>query len=63
MLKKMLFFPGFLIIAILYFFPSETGKGRNTIMGLRLWEYRDRMAPIISILLYLSLILYLILSN
>lgn len=55
MMKKILFFPGFLIIAIIYFFPTERGLGRNTIMGLRWWEYRDKIAPIFSIALYLLL--------
>lgn len=54
MIKKILFFPGFLVIAIIYFFPTEWGRGRNTIMGLRWWEYRDKLAPIISIAIYLT---------
>lgn len=55
MIKKILFFPGFLIIAIIYFFPTERGFGRNTIMGFRWWEYRDKLAPVFSIALYLLL--------
>lgn len=54
-MKKILFFPGFLIIAIIYFFPTERGLGRNTIMGVRWWEYRDQLAPVFSIALYLLL--------
>ena len=59
MLKKILFFPGYLIIAIIYFLPTETGLGRNTIIGSRWWINREIIAPILSICLYIILVFIL----
>lgn len=56
MLKKLLFFPGYLIIVVIYFLPIETGLGRNSILGSRWWSNRDTVAPVLSIFLYIFLL-------
>ncbi len=52
-MKKILWLPGLIIIAVIYFFPNEWGNKKNVIRGSRWWAYKDTLAPIISIFLYL----------
>lgn len=52
-MKKLLWLPGFVIIAIMYFLPTEWGKQRNVTRGGRWWAYKDNIAPVISILIYI----------
>lgn len=52
-MKKLLWAPGYIIIAIVYFFPTEWGKKRNVALGSRWWNYKDYLAPIFSICLYI----------
>lgn len=51
-MKKLLWAPGYIIIAFVYFFPTEWGKKRNVTLGSRWWNYKDALAPIFSVCLY-----------
>ena len=62
-MRKFIWAPGYIFIALLYFFPTEIGKSRNVSRGGRWWKYKDRIAPIISILFYLFLVFCLIHSG
>lgn len=54
-MKKLFWAPGYIIIAIIYFFPTEWGKNRDVARGGRWWKYMDSLAPIISIALYIAI--------
>lgn len=61
-MKKYLWLPGLIIIAIMYFFPTEWGKQRNVSRGGRWWAHREAIAPIISILIYLLIGILILIS-
>ena len=55
MIKKILCLPGYLIVGFIYFFPTETGKNRNTVTSSRWWSNREAIVPFISFCFYLAL--------
>lgn len=59
-LKYFIFFPGYLILIVAYYWPSEWGKKRNVTKSTRQWNIRHTLAPIYSILAYGIIILLLI---
>ena len=59
-MKKLLWAPGYIIIAMLYFFPIEWGKRRNVAKSSRWWKYKDNLAPFISAVFYFYILLSLL---
>lgn len=51
-------FPGYIILWIMYYFPTEWGKKRNTARGARQWQKRTFFAPFWTTVV----IIYLLLS-
>lgn len=62
-MKKLLWAPGYIIIAIVYFFPTEWGKKRNVALGSRWWNYKDYLAPIFSICFYIFIAIKMVLPS
>ncbi len=52
-LRYVLWAPGYVLIAFVYFLPGEWGKGRNVAKGSRWWRYKHQLAPFLSITAYL----------
>ena len=52
-MKYLLFAPGYVLLAIAYYFPKEWGSGRNTSMTARQWKKRDFFAVWYTIGFYL----------
>ena len=51
--KYLLFFPGYLTLAVAYFFPNESfGKNRNVAASARQWRRRDFFAVVNSLAIY-----------
>ena len=46
------FFPGYIFLALLFFFPTEWGRGRSVAQSGRQWRARGIFAPIHSIWIY-----------
>ncbi len=57
--KIIIFLPGYIMLAFIYFFPTEWGKNKSTTKGARMWQYKSYFAPIISLLFYALLVLFL----
>jgi len=57
--KIIIFLPGYITLAFIYFFPTEWGKNKSTTKGSRMWQYKSYFAPIISILFYALLVSFL----
>ena len=53
MIKYIVWLPGYAILSLIYFFPTEWGHSRNVSRTGRFWEYRNFFAPAISIAIYL----------
>lgn len=56
MLTRLYSFPGWIAIAVLYFFPTEWGSKRNTTKGSRWWKYRGILSFLASTLIYAALL-------
>jgi len=54
--------PGYIMLALIYFFPTEWGKSRNTTMGGRMWRFKGCFAPILSIIFY-SILFFVLATN
>ncbi len=48
--------PGYLVLWVLYLFPTEWGMKRNTVQTGRQWKARGILAPLISTAIYIALI-------
>lgn len=55
-IRHVIFFPGYAILWVLYMFPTEWGKARNTAGSSRRWASRDKLAPVVAILIYIAII-------
>lgn len=62
-MRKILWAPGYLFIALMYFFPTEWGKKRNVAASGRWWRYQDALAPIISLAFYIFLAFKILLPD
>jgi len=51
--KYFLWWPGYLLLTIGYFFPNEWGYKRSVAKSSRRWKYNDQIAPIISLMFYI----------
>ncbi len=51
-LLYLVFWPGYLVIVVRYFFPTEWGKGRNVSSSGRQFAHRDLFAGLYSIVIY-----------
>jgi hypothetical protein len=51
--KYFLFLPGYISIWALYLLPTEWGRKKNVTRGARWFRYKDVLAPILSIPVYL----------
>lgn len=60
---KLFWLPGYIVIAMMYFLPIESGKKRNVSRSARWWNHKNKMAPIISICIYLALAIYIYYPN
>jgi len=58
--RYFLWWPGYLYIAITYFFTHEWGRKRSVAKTGRRWKYKDQLAPIVSIPIYLITILLML---
>ena len=56
-MRYILWLPGYIIIGLVYFLPTEWGKKRNVSLGQRGWKYRNRIAPVIAVTVYGILVL------
>jgi len=54
--------PGYIMLAFIYFFPTEWGKSRNTTMGARMWQFKGCFAPILSIIFY-TILFFVLATN
>jgi len=45
--------PGYIILGLSFFIPTEWGKRRNVSKSGRQWKARNIFAPVYSILIYL----------
>ncbi|MGC6476413.1 MAG: hypothetical protein ACON41_07215 [Parvibaculales bacterium] len=50
-----LFLPGYALMALSYFFPTEWGKRRNTSTTARQWNKKHFFAPLYSLVIYLMI--------
>lgn len=48
----LIWFPGYAFLFLTYLLPWEWGIRRNVATTSRLWEFRDILAPVFSILFY-----------
>ena len=56
MIKYIVWLPGYAVLGLIYFFPTEWGRSRNVSRTSRFWEYRNVFAPAISIAVYFILL-------
>jgi hypothetical protein len=49
--------PGYIILWLGFYFPTETGKGRNVAQSGRSWRNRKVLAPIYTIGFYIVVFL------
>ena len=53
-------FPGYIFLLIIYYFPTEWGKDRNTATSARQLRAKNFFAPFWSIIIYMVIIFFLI---
>ena len=57
-LRYLIFAPGYIVLWLMFYFPSENGKNRNVARGRRAWNNRHIMAPVYTLMIY-SILLFL----
>jgi hypothetical protein len=62
LIQYILWAPGYIILALSFFIPTEWGKGRNVSKSGRQWKSRNIFAPIYSIAIY-SIIWFVYFDN
>jgi len=50
--RYIVWLPGYAVIAIAYFLPTEWGKNRSVARSGRWWTHRDQLAPVFSVAIY-----------
>ena len=53
-------FPGYLFLLVIYYFPTEWGKDRNTATSARQLRAKNFFAPFWSIIIYVIILFFLI---
>jgi uncharacterized protein len=51
-LKWLFWWPGYVVLFLQYFWPTEWGRGRDVAGGARRWRAREWVAPLYSLLIY-----------
>ena len=58
-MKYILFFPGYIILTLMYFFPNEgMSKDRNVATSGRQWRKKDTFAVYYTVMCYLTIALF-----
>ena len=51
-ISVLIFLPGYIFLAFIYYFPTEWGNKRNVTFGARQWRKRHLFGPFHSIWIY-----------